>query len=536
MSFFLQVTEFYRQVRSTLYFEFAKYCEANSDAVVGALECYFVLSDLESMSRLTGMILEWEKSEISMLTYVFKIFGLLGEVARIVSLTTSHEDEACQCLKQDMWQHVAKAVYLALKKADNKFLDMCATEYNKDSKFMSMSSSFIHLAFSSHQTTIASQVALSGILLMPGFLDELWKPNPETFFKDMESNISLDLESSLETSETAQQLKACGMHRQVAEMLCIPHHPNYSLACILLIVYLNSSKIDSSARDLLLMILKEKGSIVRSMLDGLARAIQAYSSADGKSDSFAVARSYKMPESEHFDTSLINAFLTINDLDRLHSESRCTYIPEELIFLGAFVGLQVASRAWFLELGDRRMQGFAIDYVKTYVNSVAVSREFNELKQNIDSQEAAWSKNFDIYPEAHRDRITARLEVEDGHCLELNVSFPPEYPLKAPIVKLERYVGISEAKARKWMLSITAFLMNRNGTVTEVINLWKNNVAKEFEGQEDCLICYSIIQPSTGQLPKLSCKTCHQKFHGTCLYKWFRSSSKSNCPHCQSPW
>lgn len=55
-------------------------------------------------------------------------------------------------------------------------------------------------------------------------------------------------------------------------------------------------------------------------------------------------------------------------------------------------------------------------------------------------------------------------------------------------------------------------------------------------GQEECLICYSIIQPTSGQLPRLSCRTCRKRFHGGCLYKWFRSSQKSTCPHCQSPW
>jgi hypothetical protein len=54
--------------------------------------------------------------------------------------------------------------------------------------------------------------------------------------------------------------------------------------------------------------------------------------------------------------------------------------------------------------------------------------------------------------------------------------------------------------------------------------------------QEECLICVSIIQPSTGQLPRLGCRTCRKRFHGTCLYTWFKSSGKSNCPHCQSPW
>jgi hypothetical protein len=55
-------------------------------------------------------------------------------------------------------------------------------------------------------------------------------------------------------------------------------------------------------------------------------------------------------------------------------------------------------------------------------------------------------------------------------------------------------------------------------------------------GQEECLICYSIIQPTSGQLPRLCCRTCRKRFHGGCLYKWFKSSGKSNCPHCQSPW
>ena len=36
--------------------------------------------------------------------------------------------------------------------------------------------------------------------------------------------------------------------------------------------------------------------------------------------------------------------------------------------------------------------------------------------------------------------------------------------------------------------------------------------------------------------PPCSCRTCRKRFHGGCLYKWFKSSGKSNCPHCQSPW
>lgn len=97
-------------------------------------------------------------------------------------------------------------------------------------------------------------------------------------------------------------------------------------------------------------------------------------------------------------------------------------------------------------------------------------------------------------------------------------------------------VGVTEGKLRKWLLSVTAFLANQNGSIAEAIALWQRNVQKEFEGVEECLICYSIVSASDGKLPKMHCRTCSKRFHGSCLYKWFQSSGKSNCPHCQSPW
>ena len=45
---------------------------------------------------------------------------------------------------------------------------------------------------------------------------------------------------------------------------------------------------------------------------------------------------------------------------------------------------------------------------------------------------------------------------------------------------------------------------------------------------------YSSSTGTTRQLPKLACRTCHNKFHAACLYKWFSSSQKSTCPLCQT--
>jgi hypothetical protein len=156
----------------------------------------------------------------------------------------------------------------------------------------------------------------------------------------------------------------------------------------------------------------------------------------------------------------------------------------------------------------------------------------DELAQGLGSE----SDSFTVRAIAVSREVVASLKVEEGHSLELIIRFPMTFPLKAPEASCHKSVGVGEARLRKWLLSITAFLRNHNGSVAEALSLWKRNADREFSGQEDCLICYSIIQPSNGQLPRLSCRTCRKKFHGACLYKWFHSSGKSNCPHCQSPW
>ena len=97
-------------------------------------------------------------------------------------------------------------------------------------------------------------------------------------------------------------------------------------------------------------------------------------------------------------------------------------------------------------------------------------------------------------------------------------------------------VGVSEGRLRKWLLSIAAFLRSQNGGLTDAMRLWRDNCVREFAGVEECLICYSVIAAQDGQLPRMICSTCSKGFHRACLYKWFRSSHKSVCPHCQSPW
>ena len=82
---------------------------------------------------------------------------------------------------------------------------------------------------------------------------------------------------------------------------------------------------------------------------------------------------------------------------------------------------------------------------------------------------------------------------------------------------------------------VANFLSCQNGATAEAMRIWKSNFDKEFEGNEECPICYSIIHTTNHSLPRLACKTCKHKFHSACLYKWFSTSHKSTCPLCQTP-
>jgi hypothetical protein len=84
-------------------------------------------------------------------------------------------------------------------------------------------------------------------------------------------------------------------------------------------------------------------------------------------------------------------------------------------------------------------------------------------------------------------------------------------------------------------MSMQMFVRHQNGALAEAIRIWKRNSDKEFEGVEDCPICYSVIHIGNHSLPRRACVTCKYKFHKACLDKWFYTSNKKLCPLCQSP-
>lgn len=143
-------------------------------------------------------------------------------------------------------------------------------------------------------------------------------------------------------------------------------------------------------------------------------------------------------------------------------------------------------------------------------------------------------ENFSVSVSKSANEVVATY-TKDETGMDLVIRLPASYPLRAVDVDCPRSLGISEVKQRKWLMSMLSFVRSQNGALAEAIRIWKSNFDKEFEGVEECPICYSVIHTTNHSLPRLACKTCKHKFHSACLYKWFSTSHKSTCPLCQSP-
>ncbi|KAJ0075996.1 hypothetical protein Patl1_35096 [Pistacia atlantica] len=187
-------------------------------------------------------------------------------------------------------------------------------------------------------------------------------------------------------------------------------------------------------------------------------------------------------------------------------------------------------RGWFSDLRDRCTSFLVESFTRTWCSPPLIANELSQVHQ--ESQYA--DENFSLTVSKSANEVVATY-TKDETKMDLVIRLPASYPLRPVDVDCMRSLGISEVKQRKWLMSMMLFVQNQNGALAEAIRIWKRNFDKEFEGVEECPICYSVIHTVSHGLPRLACKTCKHKFHSACLYKWFSTSHKSSCPLCQSP-
>ncbi len=334
--------------------------------------------------------------------------------------------------------------------------------------------------------------------------------------------------------DDAALLERAGVRPELAAALAALGRPAHLAAWALLAAHLLQLPPDSAGRRLLVQVLKEARGLVPGAFVALVPLLPLPAAPRGSPGLAAPPSPGAVAPPGGAEPGSAAAMLAAGAPAAWAGDAAAERAFAAELYAALLRALPVPARLWFGDLRDRAAAAALEGYTAAAVSPRLLAAEYAAA----DALAADGDRfdKFTVRAVPGSREIQARLEVEDGHALELAVRLPAALPLRPPEAVCRRSIGVAEARMGRWMLSIAAFLRNANGPAAGAVRQWKRNVEREFEGQEECLICVSIVHPSTGQLPRLACRTCRKRFHGACLYKWFASSGKSTCVHCQAPW
>jgi len=202
------------------------------------------------------------------------------------------------------------------------------------------------------------------------------------------------------------------------------------------------------------------------------------------------------------------------------------------VYYRALLTIPSLVRSWLVDCKDKNLSTSVTTYTATHFSPVIIDTELAHLKSPEGLEELS-AENLTVKVASAVNEVTAAYNV-DEHQLELTLKIPSDWPLQRVTVKDSKRIGVTESRWRGWLLGVQQIVWSQNGRIVDAISLFKKNVALHFEGQTECAICYSIISLSDGSLPRKPCKTCKNRFHAACLYKWFNTSHSSSCPLCRS--
>ncbi|KAF4321283.1 hypothetical protein JM18_003881 [Phytophthora kernoviae] len=208
------------------------------------------------------------------------------------------------------------------------------------------------------------------------------------------------------------------------------------------------------------------------------------------------------------------------------------------VFFRTVVRLPAMVRSWWNDDCSRAMRSWAAKYFEDHITPSVLAAELELIQKASGSTSSAgdqWDEDEMTVKGSRVSREITTTYVKDECALEMVLRVPSSYPLRSVEVECTKRIGISEDRWRRWVLQIIRVTASSDGSLLDAVMLWKGNVDKEFEGVEPCPICYSILNPKNMGLPSLPCKTCSNKYHNSCLYKWFNQSGKNKCPICQQP-
>ena len=210
--------------------------------------------------------------------------------------------------------------------------------------------------------------------------------------------------------------------------------------------------------------------------------------------------------------------------------NECKYLLAHLMY-ELFNNVGSLTSTWFLNIRDRSLQNKIDKFVSEFISPLLITSEMDDVSKKIHEMEKK-DDALSIKINKVTNEVKASYLIDEQN-LVISFKLPTNYPLNnVEVIGVSR-VGITEQKWKQWIMSTQHVITGMNGSVLDSLELFTKNVHLQFSGFEECAICYSILHAVDRKLPTKVCPTCNNRFHGACLYKWFRSSGNNTCPMCR---
>lgn len=188
-------------------------------------------------------------------------------------------------------------------------------------------------------------------------------------------------------------------------------------------------------------------------------------------------------------------------------------------------------KAWYIEQKNRIKSPLEA-WTQKYFSPTIVAASFDTVAEWAETQDKDDSP-VDVKANARSFDLVASMAIDpESPPISMSVVLPSAYPLDSPTVASRTRVAVSEKNWQSWLRTIQIIIFS-TGSIIEGLVAFRRNVQGALKGQGECAICYSIIGTDM-QTPNKKCGTCKNMFHGSCLFRWFKSSNSSTCPLCRN--
>ncbi|KAI5848931.1 hypothetical protein BZA05DRAFT_339706 [Tricharina praecox] len=191
-------------------------------------------------------------------------------------------------------------------------------------------------------------------------------------------------------------------------------------------------------------------------------------------------------------------------------------------------------KSWWLDTSRNRGTVLAVEaFTEKWMSPLLIDQELASVAEWISTRDEDDEDGMKVKVSKVTREVVASYPVDD-QAMDILIRLPKLFPLRQVEVQGLRRVGLPEVKFKQMRLASQAVVNFQSGSITDALTLFRKNVSLHFQGVSECAICYSILAVTPDRsLPNRACATCKNKFHSTCLLKWFKTSNSSSCPLCK---